>query len=186
MINLSGDVKASSHLFKYYAVFTPIALSVNGFLAFYFGPKIRRNKKFTINQFKKFSVNISVYAICISIISLILGYLYMTYFSSTDADLLDWMIIISLTILSIIRGVYVATSVCLGVFSDKDNLKSVAILFWCSSGIYILAVFITLYLASGILAAQVISILSLLNWLCRLIISNFYTHKILSNAQVIQ
>ena len=184
LINLSGDIKASAHLFKYFAVFTPIALSVNGFLGFYFGPKIRRQKKMSIDAFKKFSLKISVFAVLITLVSVMLGYVYMTYFSKIKVDTLDWMIITSLSVLCIIRGIYIATSVCLGIYSDKKRLKSVAILFWISAGLYIVGVFITLNITSGIQAAQIISILSVCNWLFRLIVSNIYTTKILKEIHV--
>lgn len=184
LINLSGDTAASAHLFKYFAVFTPIALSVNGFLGFYFGPKIRRQQKMSIEKFKKFSLKISIFAILITLLSAIMGYVYMTYFSPIKNNNLDWMLITSLSILCIIRGIYIATSVCLGIFSDKKRLKSVAFLFWISAGLYIVGVFITLNVTSGIRAAQIISILSVSNWLFRLIVSNIYTTKILKEIHV--
>lgn len=185
LINLSGDTKASAHLFKYFAVFTPIALSVNGFLGFYFAPKIRREKKMSINRFKKFSFKISLFAVLVTLISSVIGYIYMTHFSKIEITTLDWLLIVSLSVLCIIRGIYIATSVCLGIFSDKKRLKSVAILFWISAGLYIIGVFITLSVTSGIKAAQIISILSVSNWLFRLIISNVYTTKILKEIHVV-
>ena len=184
LINLSGDKQASAHLFRYFTIFTPIALSLNGFLGFYFGPKIRREKKMSIDKFKKFSFKISIFAVLMTILSSILGYLYMMYFSQIEVVKLDWVLIISLSFLCIIRGVYVATSVCLGVFSDKKRLKSIAILFLFSTGLYILGVFITLNITYGIQAAQIISILSVSNWLFRLIVSNIYTTKIISEFNV--
>ena len=185
LINLSGDTAASAHLFKYFAVFTPIALSVNGFLGFYFGPKIRRQQKMSIEKFKKFSLKISIFAVLITLLSTIMGYVYMTYFSPIKIDTLDWMLITSLSVLCIIRGIYIATSVCLGIFSDKKRLKSVAFLFWISAGLYIVGVFVTLNVTSGIQAAQIISILSVSNWLFRLIVSNIYTTKILKEIHVV-
>lgn len=185
LINLSGDIKASAHLFKYFAVFTPIALSVNGFLGFYFAPKIRREKKMSITRFKKFSFKISLFAVLVTLISSVIGYIYMTHYSQIEVTTLDWLLIISLSVLCIIRGIYIATSVCLGIFSDKKRLKSVAILFWISAGLYIIGVFITLSVTSGIKAAQIISILSVSNWLFRLIISNVYTTKILKEINVV-
>lgn len=185
LINLSNDTKASAHLFKYFAVFTPIALSVNGFLGFYFGPKIRREKKMSIERFKKFSLKISLFAFVVTGLSSVIGYIYMTNFSQIEVTTLDWLLIISLSVLCIIRGIYIATSVCLGIFSDKKRLKSVAILFWISAGLYIIGVFVTLSVTSGIKAAQIISILSAANWLFRLIISNVYTLKILKEVNAV-
>jgi len=179
LINLSGDTKASAHLFKYFAVFTPIALSINGFLGFYFGPKIRRGGGMSFKKFKTFSLKISVFAVFVTILSVIAGYIYMTRFSNVEITSLDWILIISLSVLCVIRGIYIATSVCLGIFSDKKRLRSVAGLFWISAGLYIVGVFITLSITSGIQAAQIIAILSVLNWLFRLIVSNVYTSKIL-------
>ena len=184
LINLSGDIQASAHLFKYFTVFTPIALSVNGFLGFYFAPKIRRQKKMSIDRFKNFSIKISFFAVLVTVLSSVIGYVYMTRFSEVEIDKLDWMLIISISILCVIRGVYIATSVCLGIFSDKKRLKSVAILFWISAGLYIMGVFVTLSVTSGIKAAQIISILSVSNWIFRLIVSNIYTTKILKEKHV--
>ncbi len=139
----------------------------------------------SIGKFKSFSIKISIFALLITGLSVVIGYVYMTRFSNVTIDTLDWMLIISLSVLCIIRGIYIATSVCLGIFSDKKRLKSVAIYFWISAGLYIIGVFITLSMTSGVKAAQIISILSVLNWLFRLIVSNVYTTKILKEINVV-
>lgn len=177
LINLSNDVVTSEHLFKYFAVFTPIALSINGFLGFYLGPKVRADNNMTISRYIKFSRNIFFITIPTTVCSIIIGFLFMIYYSKIPLHDLDVLIIVSLSLMCVVRGFYTSTSVCLGVFGTSGLLKKSAKLTFAITVGYIISIFIILHTYSGIVAAQFISYSSLLNWTVRLIVSNYFTVK---------
>lgn len=176
IINLLNKQVTSAYLFRYFAVFTPIALSLNGFLGFYLGPKIRRLIFFSKPQYFRLTLNIVFVSLLFCLISLFIGYLYFTFYL-TEGNNLDWIIIVLLTLMCFVRGIYVSTSVCLGIFASDKYLSKVAYLFWATSIIYILSLCIILFFIDGIIAARYIAFATLINWTLRLIISNNYTLK---------
>ncbi|HWK57540.1 MAG TPA: hypothetical protein VNQ80_09390 [Parapedobacter sp.] len=183
IINLSNDVEASSHLFKYTAVFTPIALSLNGFLGFYFAPKVRKDNNMSIPRYWKFSKNILLYSVLVTIFSAFAGILYMIFYINIPVGDLDIFLILSLSFMCITRGLYITTSVCLGVFGDAKDLRSAAVITGTCTLFYLISIFIILLYFKGITAAWFISLATLGNWLLRLIISNKFTFKTLKRLQ---
>gem|GEM_PF-2506606 len=181
LINLNGNSITSAYLFKYFSIFTPIALSVNSFLGFYLAPKVRKENNMSINKFKSFTFKILLFSIFITIVSIVCGLIFMNYFSKSNEGPIDYILISLLAVLSIIRGIYISTSVCLGVFANAKSLKYVALSFWGCTILYIISIFFILENSSGLNAARLVSLASLLNWFLRLVISNTFTIKTLKD-----
>ena len=177
LINLSSDTLASAHLFRYFTVFSPIALSFNGFLGFYLAPKVRRDNNTSFHNYVKLTKKVTFFSILITSFSAVIGYIYLSDISSNRATELDIILILTILTTCIIRGIYVSSSVFLGVYSDKFRLKKVTFLFIITTIFYVLGIFFILQFLNGIQAARAISVLSLLNWLLRLLFSNIFTVK---------
>jgi len=182
LINLHGDVITSAHLFHYFSVYTPIALSINGFLGFYFAPKIRRAGTVTVSQFKTISGKFLIFSSCITLISVMFGTLYFIWIKAYSLDTIDYVLVFFLATICLTRGVYTAGSVCLGVFGTAKQLQKASIFCIGITIIYTILISIVLKTTSGIQAAQMISACSLLNWLLRLVIFNYFTYQALNNA----
>mgnify|MGYP000583797576 CR=1 FL=1 len=186
VINLYGDEVASVHLFKYFAVVTPIALSLNGFLGFYLGPKIIRNpssKSFT--GYNSLCRKVWIFSIVNTLISAGVGVLFLLYYLEISFKDLDFFLIGALSCIVFIRGIYITNSVYVGIYGNKTELFSVAKYFGIFTILYLIAVVIALFLFSGIFTAQIISILSLMNWLSRYVISDIYAKRILNRETVV-
>ena len=179
LINLFGAEVSSSHLFRYVAVFTPIALSLNGFLGFYLGPKIRIKNNMDLTKYKKFVLHIFFFSIAVVSVSFIFGLGYMTKILGVNWQDLDYFIIICLFGLTMVRGLYIATSVCLGVFGTKIYLKKAAIYTWFATILYLIMISVVLFIYEGIIVAQLICLLTFVNWILRFTVSNIYTKKTL-------
>ncbi len=177
LINLSSDTLASAHLFRYFTVFSPIALSFNGFLGFYLAPKVRRDNNTSFHNYVKLTKKVTFFSILITSFSAVIGYIYLSDISSNRATELDIILILTILTTCIIRGIYVSSSVFLGIYSDKFKLKKVTFLFIITTIFYVLGIFFILQFLNGIQAARAISVLSLLNWLLRLLFSNIFTVK---------
>ena len=177
LINLSGDTLASAHLFRYFTVFSPIALSFNGFLGFYLGPKVRRENNTSLHNYVTLTKKLTFFSILITSFSAVIGYIYLSKISSNKLIELDIILILTILTTCIIRGIYVSSSVFLGIYSDKFKLKKVTTLFILTTIFYVLGIFFILQFLNGIQAARAISVLSLLNWLLRLLFSNIFTFK---------
>lgn len=177
LINLSGDTLASAHLFRYFTVFSPIALSFNGFLGFYLGPKVRRENNTSLHNYVTLTKKLTFFSILITSFSAVIGYIYLSEISSNKLIELDIILILTILTTCIIRGIYVSSSVFLGIYSDKFKLKKVTTLFILTTIFYVLGIFFILQFLNGIQAARAISVLSLLNWLLRLLFSNIFTFK---------
>ncbi len=175
LINLFGAEVASSHLFKYVAIFTPIALSLNGFLGFYLGPKIRIKNNMDLKRYKKFGIRIFFFSIIVVVISFSFGLLYMTTILEISWQELDYWIIGCLFAITLVRGLYIATSVCLGVFGSKEFLQKAASYTWLTTIGYLLGIVIILFMFNGIVAAELICLATLINWILRLTVSNLFT-----------
>lgn len=175
LINLKDNIEISSHLFTYFSIFTPIALSLNGFIGFYYGPKVRRDDNMTLLKYKKFFFRILIFSFIITIISILFGIIYMKYGLKKSFGDLDYLLILSLSILCIVRGGYISTSVCLGVFGNVSTLRKTAFGMCISTLIYICLVFVILYKSTSYYTAFWISLASVINWTLRFGISNHYT-----------
>ena len=177
LINLSSDKLASAHLFRYFTVFSPIALSFNGFLGFYLAPKVRRDNNTSFHNYVILTKKVTFFSILITSFSAVIGYIYLSEISSNRVAELDIILILTILTTCFIRGIYVSSSVFLGIYSDKFKLKKVTFLFITTTIFYVLGIFFILQFLNGIQAARAISVLSLLNWLLRLLFSNIFTVK---------
>ena len=178
LINLDGDVTCSGHLFKYFAIFTPIALSVNGFLGFYFGPKFRIENNMNLTKFNRFAIQIGVFSFVITLISAVSGLFFMHYFFKMPFDQIDYIIITGLSLMCLIRGFYTTSSVCLGVFASAKIIQRIAYYNWGYFILYSIAMLICLYYSDGYEAARYISILSFVHWLLRSVTATRYSRMV--------
>jgi len=185
LVNMYGSEEISAHLFTYFSIFTPIALSVNGFLGFYLGPKLRRKNNMTLSRYiKMFWYNL-IFSVIITLISIGCGILYMSWFLEVPLEAIDKVLVLSLSLMCIVRGVYISTSVGLGVYGNKSFLRKMASRTWMATIMYIVIVFGILFYYHTVQAAIYIAFASTANWLARLIISHSYslrTFKIISNG----
>lgn len=175
VINLFNKEELSSEIFKYYAYFTPIAFSINGFIGFILAPKIRKLKKFSVNDFNKLNLSIFLLSLICCVVSFIGGYLYVKFVLKTNFKL-DIVILTLLFVLSLIRGLYTATSVCLGVFGDYFSIRKTAIGFWISVFLYLGILLITLFFNLKY-SIYIVIFATLINWTMRLLISNYFSYK---------
>lgn len=179
LINFFNKQELSSQVFKYYSIYTPIALSVNGFIGFILAPRIRRMKTFNRSSFVKLNYVLFFSTIVLTLVSFFGGYLYLEYFSSMKLET-NYLILILLFLICIIRGVYTATSVCLGVFGSAKSIKKTAYGFWIGAGIFLIIVcFVLNYDIRN--SVYLILLATLINWLIRLVVSNYYSFKSLNN-----
>ncbi len=185
LVNIYGSEEISAHLFTYFSIFTPIALSVNGFLGFYLGPKLRRNNNISLSKYMNMFWYNLIYSVVITLISIVCGILYMMLVLEVPFEAIDRALVLSLTLMCIVRGVYISTSVVLGVYGNKSFLRKMANMTWVATIIYIVIVFGILFYYHTVQAAIYIAFASTANWLARLIISHSYslrTFKIINNG----
>ncbi|MDM1500003.1 hypothetical protein [Myroides odoratimimus] len=176
-INMLGSSDISANIFRYTAVFTPIALSLNGFIGFYYAPKIRRLENFYLKDFKRFSFKILLFSILISIFSLVGGVWYMVIILDILLSDLNLGLIVILIIMCIIRGLYTATSIGLGIFGTENNLRKSSLLMVVCTAIYLLFIVLGLLFINDTYKVVFIAFCTMCNWLVRLMISNYYTFK---------
>ena len=177
LINIFDVQQVSAHLYKYFVIFTPIAFSVNGFLGFYLAPKIRKQNSMSIVGFKKLTKRIFIFTLPIIVLSVSFGIAYFKIILDIDFFNLDHNLIIVFVLLAIIRGVYIVCSVCLGVFGNLKHLKMAAIYTWIFTVLYIVSVIIILLYADINNMAFLIAFATMINWLFRLIVSNYFSRK---------
>jgi hypothetical protein len=77
----------------------------------------------------------------------------------------------------ITRGVYTSSSVCLGIFGSTEVLRFTAFLSLLCTLFYIMVIYLILNFFSGIAAARLISLSTLLNWVIRFFVYNHYSIK---------
>ena len=175
VINMFNKESLSSELFRYYAYFTPIAFSINGFVGFILGPRIRKMSRFTVKDFNRLNLIMLILTFLCCIVSFVGGYIYVNLINKSQLKI-DFLILFILFLLAIVRGLYTATSVCLGVFGDYISIRKTALGFWISVFIYIGILFITL-LFNFKYSLHIIVMATLLNWVLRLLISNYFSYK---------
>ncbi|MCJ8319676.1 MAG: hypothetical protein MJK12_08575 [Colwellia sp.] len=181
LINFFGQSNVSHILYAHFIVFTPIALSINGFLGFYLGPKIRRVKTFSLVDYQKLNSNIIKYSLGITIISIVIGFVAFNYFYKNNNIQMNFSIILALFLLCLSRGIYTTSSVCLGIFADNKILSITAKLNWLILIIYIGTLVIILNVFKDVEAAEYIAYTSSFHWLCRLGIARHYTRRVVFN-----
>jgi hypothetical protein len=109
----------------------------------------------------------------------------MTWVLDVPLEAIDKVLVLSLSLMCIVRGVYISTSVCIGVYGNESFLRKMASRTWMATLIYIVIVFGILFFNHTVQAAIYIAFASTANWLARLIISNSYslrTFKINNNG----
>src|SRR5690606_34702809 len=129
LINLYGNEFVSGYLFSYFTVFTPIALSINGFLGFYLAPKIKKEGVITLQNFKKMSLKIFFFSVFITMVSIAIGMIYFVNVLENTFPNIDFVLLFLISLLCLIRGVYVSTSVVLGIYASPEQLIKVMLLF---------------------------------------------------------
>lgn len=185
IINLYGNVEVSAELFRYFAFITPIALSLNGFLGFYLGPKIiRDSKSHSFVSYKSLFNKVVLFSVVNTLISSSIGVLFLLFYIDMKFEDLNLFLVVALSGISFIRGIYVTNSVYVGIYANKKELFGIAMYFGAFTVVYLIAIVIVLYL--DIFVVQIISLLSLLNWLLRFIVSYIYVHRILKNRTVVK
>jgi len=180
-INLLGNAQISYVLFCHFVVFTPIALSVNGFIGFYLAPKIRRYSSFTLEDYQKLNVKVSIYTISISILSIFLGFYIFKYLYSDKIVMLNYHVMIALFILCLSRGKYTLASVCLGLFAGQKTLALTAKINWIILTFYIFTMVVLLSKFKSIDVVVYIAYLSAIHWCFRLFFSLHYAKKVVLN-----
>lgn len=179
LVNLMGDKEASFILFSHFAVFTPVALGVNGFIGFYLGPKLKRTVGFTTQKYLIFSTANTLFSICICILSVIVGGVSYSYIYEGNAYEINKTIVLLLFFLCLARNLYTLPSACLGVFGSAQTIYLTARINWVLLVLYISMVILFLFEYSGESAAEAVAFLSLLHWILRLFCSNYYAMKTL-------
>ncbi|PHS07666.1 MAG: hypothetical protein COA88_08185 [Kordia sp.] len=184
IINLYGNEYISSELFTYFAIFSPIILSANGFIGFVMGPKLRAVKKVVLADYKSLQLKLVVFAIVMSAISFVVGIFLLDKFKNTPFDQVNILLVISVLMCCIIRTIYTASSLYLGVFGSNSFLYKTAGLNWAVLVGYILLVLIGLISNIPVeTLVIVIAILTTLHWLSRLIISHSYAIKVFDDEK---
>jgi len=165
---------------------TPIALSLNGFLGFYLGPKIIRNPSSkSFESYKSLCRKVWFFSLINTLLSVGVGMLLLLYYLKISLKDLDFFLIGALSCVIFIRGIYITNSVYVGIYGKKSELFAVAQYIGIFTILYLIAVVIALFLFSGIFTAQIIAILSLVNWLSRYVISDVYAKRILKRETVV-
>lgn len=180
VINLLGAPEVAATLFTYFSVFTPIALSINGFLGFYLAPKIKNENNLTAKSYNSQTVKIFLFSIVMTAVSIIAGIVYMIFIGDRNLNELNWGLIASLALLCIVRGTYISTSVALGIFGSLKTLEKLSIKMIFITLMYILAIVFSLVYLKNYNLVIIISLLSTLNWGARFIIFHRLTQKILN------
>ncbi|NQY07872.1 MAG: hypothetical protein HRT68_17165 [Flavobacteriaceae bacterium] len=179
IINLCGNETISSELFMYFAVFSPIILSANGFIGFIIGPKLRAKKEIFRSEYNKLQVKLLGFAIVMSLISLGAGILLLDWYKGIPMNQVNVALVICVLICCVIRTVYTASSLYLGVFGSNKHLYKTAGLNWGALIGYITLVLLSLISNIAIeIIIVVIASLTTLHWLIRLIISHSYAVKV--------
>ncbi|MFK7747170.1 MAG: hypothetical protein AB8B65_02140 [Kordia sp.] len=184
IINLYGNEYISSELFMYFAYFSPIILSANGFIGFIIGPKLRAKKTVTTADYRSLQLKLVLYAIVMAIISFVAGVFLLYKFKGTSFDEVNIVLAIIVLSCCMIRTVYTASSLYLGVFGSNSFLYKTAGLNWA-----VLITYITLILIGLISKIEVdtliivIAIFTTLHWLARLIISHSYAVNVFKDEK---
>ncbi len=181
IINLTGNVDVSSRLFRYYAVFTPVALSVNGFIGFFLGPRIRRRARFDLPGLRSLFSRISMVALAITGVSVLAGIVLYRFLHGGEP--LDIVIISSLAILCLARGIYTVPSVCNGIFATHGVLMRIALLQWTLVGIYCSAIWLILTFSNTMNASRLVAMTSMAHWVARTLVAGSYSYSTVRSFQ---
>ena len=184
IINLFQNQKVSSELFMYFSVFSPIILSANGFIGFIIGPKLRAKNNVEKRSYRKLQLILFLAAIFLAITSTIIGLYLLNFIKEIPLSEVNIYLILLVVLCCIIRTVYTASSLYLGVFGNMKYLYITALFNWCVLFLYIILiilVFLGNFSNSNILI--LIAFLTTLHWFLRLLISNFYALKVFKNGK---
>ena len=179
LINLFGDTDASYILYMHFVVFTPVAISLNGFIGFYLGPKIRRIVNPTPKYFQKLQTKINYFSIVVTIISIVIGWFaFLIFFHEQEANIVI-EIVIALGTLCYVRCLYIFPSTCLGVFADSTILLATVKANWAFLGLFIASICIVLIQFDGLQAASLISWFGAIHWTLRYLLARYFTKKVI-------
>lgn len=184
IINLYGNEHISSELFMYFAYFSPIILSANGFIGFIIGPKLRARKSVTTADYRSLQLKLVLFAVVMAIVSFVAGIFLLDQFKGTPFNEVNIPLAITVLACCMIRTVYTASSLYLGVFGSNSFLYKTAGLNWAVLITYISLILVGLI--SNIAVDKliiVIAILTTLHWLSRLIISHSYAVNVFKDEK---
>lgn len=184
IINLYGNDYISSQLFTYFAIFSPIILSANGFIGFIIGPKLRAKEKVTRKDYNSLQVKLIVFAIVMAIISFVVGIFLLDRFKNVPFSEINLWLVSAVLITCMIRTVYTTSSLYLGIFASNKHLYKTAGLNWGALIAYIILILVVLItgMDSSVLVVG-IACLTALHWTIRLMISHTYAIKFFYNEE---
>jgi hypothetical protein len=108
------------------------------------------------------------------------GYLYIIHFSTRPLSDFNIILVSIVAFLGVVRGGYVATSVCIGIYGDKHVLKKLVTEFWIGTILYLTLAAVSMHYFTGTSAAIVMASLALCNWSFRWIMSHRRSLQVLS------
>jgi O-antigen/teichoic acid export membrane protein len=184
IINLYGNDYISSQLFMYFAIFSPIILSANGFIGFIIGPKLRAKKTVTRKDYNSLQFKLIIFALVMASISFGVGIFLLDRFKDVPFSEIDLGLTFAVLITCMIRTVYTTSSLYLGVFASNKHLYKTAGLNWTALIAYIILILVVLIAGwdTSILIVG-IAALTALHWTTRLIISHTYAIKFFDNEK---
>ncbi|AXG68971.1 hypothetical protein KORDIASMS9_01190 [Kordia sp. SMS9] len=184
IINLYGNEYISSELFMYFAYFSPIILSANGFIGFIIGPKLRARKTVTTADYRSLQLKLVLFAVVMALISFAVGIFLLDQFKGTPFAEVNIPLAITVLACCMIRTVYTASSLYLGVFGSNAFLYKTAGLNWAVLITYISLILVGLISNIAVdTLIIVIAILTTLHWLSRLIISHSYAVNVFKDEK---
>lgn len=184
IINLYGNDYISSQLFLYFAIFSPVILSANGFIGFIIGPKLRAKEKVTRKDYNSLQFKLIIFAVVMAALSFTAGIFLLDIFKDVPFSEINLPLAFAVLGTCMVRTVYTTSSLYLGVFASNKHLYTTAALNWSALIIYIILILIVLI--TGIDASILlvtIAAFTALHWAIRLIISHTYAIKFFNNEK---
>ncbi|WP_298515374.1 hypothetical protein [uncultured Kordia sp.] len=184
IINLYGNDAISSELFMYFAIFSPIILSANGFIGFIIGPKLRAKETVTRKDYNSLQLKLIIFAIVMATISFVVGIFLLDRFKNVSFSEINLWLTLAVLITCMIRTVYTTSSLYLGVFASNKHLYKTAGLNWSVLIAYIILILVVLItgMDTNVLVVGIAG-LTALHWTMRLIISHTYAIKFFDNEK---
>ncbi len=167
----------ASILFSHFAIVTPIALSINGFLGFYLAPKMKADVNFDREKLTLYVKKVTFFSLLITFASVSLAYVTFDFIYPSRVKQDELFFLFGLV--CVIRGIYVCSSSALGVYADKKTLYKTALINGFVTLLYILMIIASIsILSTNDILIGIISC-SILNWLSRLLVSSYFAYKAL-------
>jgi len=184
IINLYGNDAISTELFTYFAIFSPIIISANGFIGFFIGPKLRAKKTVTRKDYNALQSKLIIFAVAMAAISFVVGIFLLDRFKKVSFSEINLWLAVAVLATCMIRTIYTTSSLYLGIFASNKHLYKTAALNWGALIAYIILILIVLItgMDTGVLVVG-IACLTALHWTIRLIISHTYAIKFFNNEK---